>query len=466
MSDPHSPSAAAEMPGAGEWRRLVMKTLVGSDFSLLQHRTRDDVVIEPLYQARRDALPIPGRGAHTWTVVQIVDDADPERANEQALSDVANCATGLQLRFAGSALAGGSGLPAAADALSIALDGVDLASVAIRIDPHPHVLETAAWLADLVARRGTAPERADIAFGIDPVGNQAVHEPTRAVDPQAFVACFAELRARGFTGALAELDARVVHEAGASEAQELAFVLASAVWWLRALPISSRPASAVLPSFGASLAVDCDQFLTIAKLRALRLLWWRLGELCGAEPTSLLVHAETSHRMMTRADPHTNLLRTTIAAAAAALGGADSIAVLPFTAATDAPDPSARALARNTQLILAEEAGLGLVADPAAGSGVFEDLTDALAEKAWVEFQRIESEGGVLESLRQGAFQARVATARAALAAGLCSGASPLVGATIYRAGEVDGPVRELESSEAGRAFSAIRLEDLARAAA
>jgi len=464
MFDPQNPLPATDTPGIEDWRRLVAKSLKDRDFSSLQHRTRDDILIEPLYKARRGAVPLSSRRARPWTVVQLVDDPDLERANEQALADVANGATGLQLRFAGSALAGKFGISLAKDALSLALAGIDLAAVQIRIDPHPRGVEIAAWLADLVARQGIAPELLDITFGLDP----ASHEEAQADNQETLVACFMDLQARGFRGALIELDARIVYEAGGSEAQELGFVLASAVWWLKALRDAGRPESVAPPTFGASLAVDCDQFLAIAKLRAIRLLWARLEELCGVEPMPLRVHAETSRRMMTRADPHTNILRATIAAAAAALGGSDSITVLPFTAATDLPHPSARALARNTQLILAGEAGLAFMADPAAGSGALEALTDALAEKAWAEFQTIESEGGVLDSLRHGELQARIATARAALAAALASGATPLVGATIYSSEELNGFAGELGTAEqaSAGALSPIRLEDLAREAA
>ena len=111
--------------------------------------------------------------------------------------------------------------------------------------------------------------------------------------------------------------------------------------------------------------------------------------------------------MTTRHDPWVNILRATSAAFAAGLGGADSITVLPFTAALGLPDAFARRIARNTQLILLDESNLARVADPAAGAGGFEALTDALCEKAWALFQEIEREGGILESLTTGKLQAR-----------------------------------------------------------
>src|SRR5213078_1066267 len=135
------------------------------------------------------------------------------------------------------------------------------------------------------------------------------------------------------------------------------------------------------------VAVDADQFLSIAKLRALRLLWARVEEACGLTPTPAFVSATTAWRMMTKRDPWVNLLRTTVAAFSAGVGGADAISVLPFTAALGLPDGFARRLARNTQLVLIEEANLAKVADPAAGSGSLEDLTGKLCRSAWSLFR-------------------------------------------------------------------------------
>ena len=130
------------------------------------------------------------------------------------------------------------------------------------------------------------------------------------------------------------------------------------------------------------LAADADEFLTIAKFRALRKLWARVEEACGLAPQPDYVAAETAWRMMTKRDPYVNMLRTTIAVAAAGLGGADAIAALPFTLAVGLPDRFARRIARNTQLILLEESNLASVADPAAGSGAIEDLTEQALRRA------------------------------------------------------------------------------------
>src|SRR5262249_32837404 len=162
-----------------------------------------------------------------------------------------------------------------------------------------------------------------------------------------------------------------------SEAQELAFSLAVALAYLRALEAETPLADAARMIF-FRLVADADQFLTVAKFRALRKLWARVQEACGLAPRPALVAAEAAWRTMTQRDPWVNMLRATMAVFAAGLGGADSITVLPFTAALGLPDRFARRMARNTQLILLEESNLAKVSDPAAGSGVIEDLTAKL----------------------------------------------------------------------------------------
>src|SRR5262249_22717615 len=160
------------------------------------------------------------------------------------------------------------------------------------------------------------------------------------------------------------------------------------------------------------LSADADQFLTIAKFRALRKLWARIEQACGLAPRPAHVAAETAWRMMTRRDPYVNMLRTTIAVAAAGLGGADTITALPHTAALGLPDAFARRVVRNTQLILLEESNLARVADPAAGSGALEDLTGKLCGAAWSLFQEIDAAGGAWAAIERGLIQSRVAAVR------------------------------------------------------
>ena len=194
-----------------------------------------------------------------------------------------------------------------------------------------------------------------------------------------------------------------------------------------------RPPTAA-GQIGFALATDTDFFLSLAKFRALRRLWGQVLEVAGASSAmpSLRVHAETAERMFTRVDPHVNILRGTVAAFAAAAGGAGSITVLPFDHALGMPTPLARRIARNTQLVLLEEAQLGRVLDPAGGSWFVERLTEELATKAWSLVQEVERRGGMLAALRQGWPQERVAASRKRLEADIASRRQPITGVSEF----------------------------------
>jgi methylmalonyl-CoA mutase len=224
----------------------------------------------------------------------------------------------------------------------------------------------------------------------------------------------------------------VVHAAGGSPAQELAFALASGVAALRALEAGGFTLEAARNAIDFRLAADADEFLTLAKFRALRRLWAAIERACGLEAQPIRVHGETAWRMLTRRDPWVNILRETVAVFSAGLGGADTITVLPFTQALGLPDAFARRIARNTQLVLLEESHLGKVADPAAGSGGVEALTDALVERGYALFQEIEKAGGLSKSLESGAFQADVAKTAGERAKNLARRKEPLTGASEF----------------------------------
>jgi methylmalonyl-CoA mutase len=255
-----------------------------------------------------------------------------------------------------------------------------------------------------------------------------------------------DLAAFGLRGPFAVADGRTVHSAGGSEAQELAFVLANAVGYLRALEAAGVGLDDARRMIFFRLVADSDQFLTMAKFRALRKLWARVEEASGLAPEPVFVSAETAWRTMTKLDPHVNMLRATMAVVAAGLGGADAIGALPFTNAIGLPDKFARRIARNTQLILLEESNLAKVADPAAGSGGIEDLTAKLCEAAWSLFQEIERAGGTAKALEQGVIQKEIAATRAAREMALKSGTDALTGTTIFpNAGETPAKVLDVK---------------------
>jgi methylmalonyl-CoA mutase len=409
----------AEFPPASreQWRKLVDGALKGAPFEKLTARTYDDLTIEPLYPRAPDARPVAGRApAAAWTLMQRVDHPDPTAANVQALQDLENGARGLTLVFAGSVSANGYGLGASPDTLARVLDGVVLdAGIAIDFNLSPPTRDAVRHFAALVKTRRLAPGMVDMRASINPIGGFAASGTSPRPWPElarTFAAMVRDLADQGFAGPFAVADGRIIHNAGGSEAQELAVAIASAVDYLRALEVGGVPLEAARRMIYFRLSADADQFLTIAKFRAVRKLWARVEQACGLAPTPVHVAAETAWRMMTRRDPYVNMLRNTIAVAAAGLGGADSITALPHTAPLGLPDAFARRVARNSQLILLEESNLAKVGDPAAGSGALEDLTGKLCAAAWSLLQEIEAAGGAWAALERGLIQSKVAAVR------------------------------------------------------
>ena len=432
-------SLARDFPPADEaaWKALVEEALKGSPFAALKSKTYDGIAVEPLYPRAQEARPIAGRAPGSpWSVMQRIDHPDAKAANAQILDDLNNGANNITLVFEGAVGDHGYALAATGTAISAALDEVHLdADIAVDLDLGLQSKDAAGLLATLVKARALAPQAVAIRFGFDPLGAIALAgaSPLPWKDIAAMLAALvSDFAAQGFAGPFAAADGRVVHAAGGSEAQELAFALASAVAYLRAMEQGGIAVEDARALVYFRLAADQDQFLTIAKFRAIRKLWARIEEACGLKPRPAVVSAETAWRMMTKRDPHGNIVRGTIAALGAAAGGADAVTVLPFSAALGLPDPFARRIARNTQTILIEEANIHRVAEPAAGSGPIEALTDALGEAAWALFQEIEREGGPARALEAGSIQKDVAKVRAAREANVARRKDTLIGTSDF----------------------------------
>ncbi|HVT54782.1 MAG TPA: methylmalonyl-CoA mutase family protein, partial [Xanthobacteraceae bacterium] len=411
---------AAEFPPVSreDWLKLVEKTLKGADFDKkLVSKSYDGLKIQPLYERAKGAAPIAGRAAgQPWRVMARIDLPDAKAANKEALHELENGASALALIFAGAPAANGYGLAdVSVEALAQVLDNVWLDAVAIRLDPRGRGFAAMKNFLALAEQRGTALEKLDVSFAIDPMGALAALGSTPQ-PPEATIAKRAEFAAdlskRGFRGQVFMADGRPVHDAGGSEAQELAYVLSCAVTYWRALEAAGLSLDAGRKQIAFLLSADADQFLTTAKFRALRKLWTRIEEAAKIPPAPIKLHAETAWRMMTRYEPSVNWLRETVAVFAAGTGGADTITALPHTAALGLPDRFSRRMARNLQLILLEESNLYRVGDPNAGSGAIETLTDELCAAAWKIFQEIEAQGGTAKALLSGSIQNKVEEVR------------------------------------------------------
>ncbi len=454
--------------GHEAWLALVDKVLKGAKFEKrLLSKTDDDLTIAPLYtrgtqpeaRAIGSAVPAPHQReqAGSWQICQEHGGADPGAVNKAVLQDLAGGVQGITLRLAAP---GQAGLPVEPAAMVAALSDVDLSICPITVNAGENFGAAAAYLLGGWARQKIALERRCGGFNADPIGTLAatggLGQPlqTALAAAAALVAKTQDLP--GVTALIA--DGRPYHNGGASEAQELAAMLATLVAYLRSCENAGLSPTKALPKITIGLAADQDQFLTIAKLRAARLLTARLGAAIeeggqtalSAQAGQMKIAATTSLRMMTRRDPWVNMLRTTIACAGAAMGGADAITVLPFTAALGQPDAFSRRLACNTQIVLQEESGLGRVADPAAGSWYVEQLTTDLARKAWEVFQQIEARGGMAAALKDGFVQGMIGKTATRREAQFAVGKRALTGVTAFaRLGTDDVTVSQFEPAPA-----------------
>jgi methylmalonyl-CoA mutase len=420
---------AADFPAVTRrgWQRLVARVLHSPDDATDPERelatlTLDGIEIAPLYTADDEtgepgypgqAPFVRGRtaGGHRmgWDVRGQY--AHPEAAvtREQIMTDLDGGVSSLWLEIG----AGGIGVEAIPDVLAEVY--LDLATVVL--DAGEHAGAAARILLEVAGRRGV--DKLQAVLGLDPIGLLARTGLDAGMEEATALAarCAADLP--GVRAIV--VDALPFHDAGGTDAIELGCALAAGVEYLRALAEAGLPMAGALGQLEFRYAATADQFATIAKLRAARRTWSRVAEQCGApgEAAGQRQHVVSSRPMLTRRDPWNNILRGTLACFAAGVGGADAITVRPFDAALGRPDALALRIARNTHAVLAQESHVARVIDPAGGSWYVENLTEALAQRAWAWFQEIERSGGLSAALRRGMVADRIATSRDARRASL-----------------------------------------------
>ena len=338
-----------------------------------------------------------------WHVRSYTGDPRADAAREQVLVDLENGVTSVWLAV------GAAGVPVSDVGAALADVLLDLAPVVL--DAGKDAAAAADALLAVAAERGVQVGALSGNLGFDPIG-LAVRsgEPPELTATAGYVKQFVDTHGAGLPLRTIVVDATAVHDGGASEAQELGYSIAAGVAYLRALAEVGLSAAEAAGQLEFRYAATDDQFLTIAKLRAARKLWSRISSACGvpAAEQGQLQHAVTSWPMMTKLDPYVNMLRTTIAAFAAGVGGADAVTVLPFDSAIGLPETIGRRVARNTQALLLEESHVAAVIDPAGGSWYVESLTEELAQAGWAEFQAIEAAGGIGHALADGSLVARI----------------------------------------------------------
>ena len=405
-----SASAAAVLAKS---RRITVDELPGSAEELLSTATPDGLTIRPLY-TRRDEADEPGLPGH----FPFVRGADPARdvvmgwrvterfgdeaagsvadLNEAILTALGNGASGLWLSI---------GDHLRPEDVSAALDDVLLDLIPITLDAGSDGIAAARALLDVLPESARGTDVATlVSLGLSPLTAAFSSRPTvSAADAVALAVDVAGSGVRTF-----RVDGTDFATAGADDGLELALSVAAAVTHLRDLTVGGLSIADALGQISFGVSVGDDQFAVIAKLRALRRIWSRVAQVLGApEAGGAITHAVTDLSIATQRDPWVNMLRTTIAAFGAGVGGADQVTVLGFDAALPAGARTSsatfsRRIARNTQLLLLEESNLGRVLDPAGGSWYVESLTDDLAANAWAVFTEIEAAGGYLSALESG----------------------------------------------------------------
>jgi methylmalonyl-CoA mutase len=243
-----------------------------------------------------------------------------------------------------------------------------------------------------------------------------------------------------------------MHEAGATAVQELAYTLADGMEYVRCAKADGLDIDDFAPRLSFFFGIGMNLFMEVAKLRAARTLWHRIMTQLGAKNDRskvLRTHCQTSGVSLTEQDPYNNIVRTTIEALAAVLGGTQSLHTNSFDEAIALPTDFSARIARNTQLILAEESGVTAVADPLGGSWYVEKLTRELEERAWELIQEVEAHGGMTKAVAEGLPKHRIEEAAAARAAKVDTGETVIVGVNRYRlAQEEEHEILEVDNAK------------------
>lgn len=450
-------------PDLDAWRAEADAALKGAPFDRLIKRTLDGVARGPLF-TREDLDEVgdvgePGaapfiRGLDAvrdpylpWQIRQTVDLPDPKAANAALLAELTSGASEIALKLD---CTGKTGVAArTVSELQTVLDGVLLDLVGIHVSPSRMGPQHAALFVAALDASGVDGKAVRGGLGLSPIGQKSLAGGGAADLEQRFDRATeaAQLVAERYPNLkTVSITASAAHDAGATEAQEIAFALAGAASYMRVMMDRGLSADAAANALEFSFAADADIHLTIAKLRAARRAWARVAEAFGVSENkrAMALHVVTSGRMLTARDPWTNLIRNACAGLGAAAGGADALTIRPFTDALGAATPFARRLSRNLQIMLMEESHLGKVADPAGGGFLHETLGARLAEAGWKVFQDIEARGGLFEAVKAGWLQDQIAKARNAREDAYDAGKEALIGVSQYP--ELDARLVEVES--------------------
>ena len=472
-----------------QWRKLVEDSLKGAPFEKkLVARTYEGIDIQPIYTlsdrlGEGDTSGYPGitpyiRGSQAlgasatgWDIRQEHLSPQPVAANAAVRADVLGGVTSILLALDHSVrigcdpdseqLSGDSGVDGLmayhVNDLEVTFANVDLSETGVYLETGAAFLPASSLLIALWRRQGVSNEDVKGGFNADPLKVLACEGklPTSLDSSLSQLADLAAWTNENYPQVSAVcVDSSPFHHAGADAAQDIAFALATGLQYLRSMLDFGMTIEDAARQINFRMSVGTHHFLSIAKLRAARQVWAQVVESCGGSPASaaMSLHVRLSDRVQTRLDPYVNLLRNTVGIFSAGIGGADVVTSVPFDSALGRSTEFSRRLARNTALVLQEEAHLNRVVDPAGGSWYLEQHTQQIAEKAWEIFQTVESQGGIVPALINGWIAQQIDASYGPRAKDIATRREGITGVSEFpdlEQAEIEHPVLDLEKIRA-----------------
>ncbi|MBI1292793.1 hypothetical protein GC173_16380 [bacterium] len=464
-------AAAFPVPTMEAWRAAVEKDLAGAPFDKkLIWQTPEGIAVNPVY-TRKDLEGVahldstPGQAPYVrgteplagvlpkWQIRQDCLLASPEEVNGAIRDGLARGQTAIGIRLDNASRRGLDGDdPRAAEKAGVggmtvsSINGVRIALQDIDMTLHPiswrtgsAALPVLAMHMALALERGYNPQLLTGSVECDPVRELVRTGHVRGGSLNLRFREMVEMvewcarHASGMRPVV--VNSNPWHNGGASAVQELAATIATGVEYIRRMVAAGLSVDAAALSMIFSFSVSENVFMEVAKLRAARLLWAQATEALGVKAEGgrkMFLHARTSTNTKSRFDPYNNMIRSAVEAFAAGVAGVDSLYIAPFDEVIGRPDDFSMRIARNQHLLLQEESHLSRIVDAAGGSYLIESLTDSLGRAAWEEFQKIEADGGIIESLRKGTIQAAIAKKADERRKAVASRRTPVVGVSNY----------------------------------
>jgi methylmalonyl-CoA mutase len=465
-----------DKPTPADWSALVAKEVKGRD---LTWPTPEGIAVKPLYTAEDTAALDPGlpgfapftRGVRAsmyagrpWTIRQYAGFSTAEESNAFYRRNLAAGQKGLSVAFdlathrgydsdhprvTGDVGKAGVAIDTVED-MKILFDGIPLDQMSVSMTMNGAVIPILAFFIVAAEEEGVSQDKLDGTIQNDilkefMVRNTYIYPPEPSMRIVADIIAYTSAHMPKFNSI--SISGYHMQEAGATQLQELAFTIADGAEYVRAAMASGLDIDKFAGRLSFFFAIGMNFFMEVAKLRAARLLWHRVMTKLGAKDERskmLRTHCQTSGVSLQEQDPYNNVIRTTIEAMAAVLGGTQSLHTNALDEAIALPTDFSARIARNTQLVIQEETGITKVVDPLGGSYYVEALTQELADKAWEIIERVEAEGGMAKAVAAGWPKAMIEEAAAAKQARVDRGEDVIVGVNKYRPAE-EGKIEILE---------------------